>query len=201
MMKSVEIKFKYFCDIKWVSMSSFAKNIDSLIFLFELVLEKEKYFKYKETFREQIKFNFFKLQEKILKVFKIRHVEKVNIVEGEREKQKVLEEMNRNKINALQRISIMAHSKNLKSSSLKKLSKIIKKTTKTSFNYIFFKFTTYTPFTPFYQITWKSKKNISNWRIESSKSGASKKLQKGVDPQGSPESSTRNKFEASQLIF
>lgn len=153
MMKSVEIKFKYFCDIKWVSMSSFAKNIDSLIFVFELVLEKEKYFKYKETFREQIKFNFFKLQEKILKVFKIRHVEKVNIVEGEREKQKVLEEMNRNKINALQRISIMAHSKNLKSSSLKKLSKIIKKTTKTSFNYIFFKFTTYTPFTPFYQIT------------------------------------------------
>lgn len=96
MLKSVEVKFKYFRDLKWVAMSSFAKNIESLTFLFEQVLDKPSLRNYADSLRLEARFNFFQLQEHILRLFKSSYVENANYFESERQKQRILESLLRN---------------------------------------------------------------------------------------------------------
>lgn len=77
-------------------MSSFIKNIETLTFVFEQVLDDEELSKYVENIRQETQFNFFKLQEHILRLFKISYVENVNYYESERQKQRILEDLLRN---------------------------------------------------------------------------------------------------------
>ena len=129
MLKSVEVKFKYFCDLKWVQMSSFAKNIESLTFLFEKILDKEEYKNYKTIFQKEASFNFYKIQEQFLKVFKVKYLERINLLESELEKRKVLQEIikNENRQFGSNRMSVVRQSVNLFSSSKKFLRNLILK--------------------------------------------------------------------------